>query len=483
MSLTRKVAANTAVQVGSRILQTIGALILLKLVSRYLGVQGVGELTTVFAYVGLIGVFADMGFFLILIREIARNPKDEQKLTNNVLTLRGIFGLVLFGIGFALVWLLSYGHDVKVAIGLYSLASFWSQIGTTVAAVFQSHYRIEKAAIGDIVRTALSLAVVAIAIQLDAGLIGVFVGYLVANFFGFAVQFLLMQSYVRFRPSFDLAIWKHILVEALPFGFIAILGFIYFKIDTVMLSLMKSSVDVGIYGPSYKIMEVMSALPAYFMSAVMPIYSRYIAAKDDRLANVFQRSFDVLVIVAVPIVIGTVIIAHALVPLLATPEFSSASTVLIFGIPATAATALQILMLTCLFLFANHAVGYLLIAGGYQREQIVPYIGITLFNILANYLVIPRYSYVGTSVTTVLTEILVFCVSLMLVRRHFQLRPQFGRLLKALVAGLVMGVVVYQVRDQVLVAILLGAGIYAGVLYAIKGITKDDIGLLLHKSA
>ncbi|MEK7184376.1 MAG: flippase [Patescibacteria group bacterium] len=482
MSLTRKVATSTIIQVISRILQTIGGLILLKMVAQYLGVAGIGELTTVFAYVGLVGIFADMGFFLILVREIAQSPKQETVLVNNVITLRSLFSLLLFLVGFAIVWLLSYSYEVKVAIGIYSLASFWPQIGTTIAAVFQSRYRIDKAAAGDILRTVASIAGVALAIRLDAGLVGVFVGYLVANVLGFLLQFALLQHYVRFRVSFDLAIWRRILVEALPFGLVAILGFVYLKIDTVLLSLMKSSVDVGIYGPSFKIMEVAAALPAYFMSAVMPIYSRYAATKDPRLVHIFQRSFDVLVIAAVPVVIGTILVAQALIPVLATDEFVVASTVLVFGMPATAATALSILIVTCLFLFANHSVGYLLIAGGYQRELIGPYLGIAIFNIVANLLLIPNYSYVGTSVTTVLTEVLVLITSLSLVHRHFGLQPVLDRLGKALLAGALMAIPVYLVREHILLAVGLGALSYGGVLYALKGITKDDIAPLFAKS-
>lgn len=482
MSLTRKVAYNTAAQVISRILQTIGGLILLKIVAKYLGVAGVGELTTVFAYVGLVSIFADMGFFLILVREIAKDPQREQELANNVITMRSLFGLALFLIGFAIVWLLSYGNDVKISIGIYSLASFWPIIGGTLAAVFQSHFRIDKAAIGDIVRTLGNLLGVLAAISLNTGLPGIFIGYLIGNFLGFLAQFFLVGRYIKFRPTFNLKIWRRLLIEALPMGFVTILGFIYFKIDTVMLSLMKTPTDVGIYSPAFKILEVMSALPAYFMSAVMPIYASYVANKDPRLKAAFQRSFDLLVIMALPIVVGAFVIAGGLVPLLTTNEFLNASTVAIFGIPATAATALRILVFTCLFLFANHALGYLLIAGGYQRKLIIPYIGFTVFNIVANLILIPKLSYVGASLTTVATEILVFSFSAYLVNKYFKLRPALGRFSRALIASLIMGFVIYSFRDLVFLAIFSGAIVYSLALYLLRGINKNDVWQLIKTS-
>lgn len=479
MSLTRKVAYNTLVQVFSRVIQTIGGLVLLKLAASYLGVHGIGELTTVFAYVGLVGIFADMGFFLILVREIARDPDNEQLLANNVITLRSIFGLILFAIGFAAVWFLSYSHDVKVGVGIYSLASFWPLIGGTLAAVFQSHFRIDKAALGDIVRTVGNLLGVIIAIKLNAGLQGIFIGYFLGNLFGFFTQFLQLGSYIRFRPSFDIIVWKRLLREALPMGFVTILGFIYFKIDTVMLSLMTAPTDVGIYGPSFKILEVISAFPAYFMSAVMPIYASYVASKDARLSHAFQRSFDLLMIVAVPIVIGSVLTSKALIPFLTTPEFISASTVNFLGQPATASTALSILVLTSLFLFANHAFGYLLIAGGYQRSLIAPYIGFMFFNIIANFLLIPRLSYIGASIVTVLTEILVISTSAYLVYRYFKFVPNFNRLARATLAGIVMAGLVYPFRDSIVLAIPIGVVSYPVALYLIGGINKTDIKDLL----
>lgn len=479
MSFTRKVALNTVVQVVSRIIQTIGGLVILKVLAVYLGVEGIGKLTTIFAYVGLFGILADMGLFLILVREVARQPKKERDIVNNIITLRALSGVLMFTVGFALVWFLKYTPDVKVGVGIYSAAMFWPLVGGTVAGVFQGHFRIDKAAIGDIVRTIISVFGVAIAARFNTGLSGVLVGYVIANAVGFLVQLLFLYQYVTFRPAFDIALWRRLVKEALPMGLVTILGFIYFKIDTVMLSLMKPSTDVGIYGPSFKILEVMGALPAYFMSAVMPIFSRYAATNDPRIKDAFQRAFDALFLAAAPIAVGTILTAPALVNFLTTSEFASASTVSLFGRPATGATALQILIITAIFLFTSHAFGYILVAAGHQKRLIAPYIFFTLFNVAVNFMVIPRFSYIGAAAATVATEIIVIGVTAYLVKRHLGLIPSFKRVRKIMLASLAMGAVVYFFKDNIASAAATGALTYLLVLYFLRGVSRDDITRLV----
>ena len=72
MSLTRRVAYNTVVQVVGKVLTTLISLVLIAALTRYLGVSGYGSYTTIFAYIQFFAVLADFGFFWFFLREISK---------------------------------------------------------------------------------------------------------------------------------------------------------------------------------------------------------------------------------------------------------------------------------------------------------------------------------------------------------------------------------------------------------------------------
>ena len=61
MSLTRGVAYNTTIQIVGKVITTIISLFIVAALTRYLGVAGFGQYTTIFAYTGFFGVLAVLG--------------------------------------------------------------------------------------------------------------------------------------------------------------------------------------------------------------------------------------------------------------------------------------------------------------------------------------------------------------------------------------------------------------------------------------
>ena len=75
-----------------------------------------------------------------------------------------------------------------------------------------------------------------------------------------AVLFL-VRKYIPLKPQFDFAYWKKFLREAAPLGISAIVVFAYFKMDTILLSVLKTNAEVGIYNAAYKVIENISFFP------------------------------------------------------------------------------------------------------------------------------------------------------------------------------------------------------------------------------
>lgn len=482
MSLTRKVALNTIVQIIGKVITTLMSLMLVAALTRYLGVAGYGQYTTIFAYTQFFAVLADFGFFWFLVREIAKTNTDHDKITNNVLTFRSLVAFLIFSLAFLIALFIPQYHDLRLGIGIIAAASFWMTLNGTYVGIFQNKLRMDKAALTDILGRTVILALVLFQIKTNASLNQILWVYFLGNLINFVSSAWLGKVYLHFRPSFDFIYWKKIFWECLPISVVTILGMIYFKIDTVILSLLKSSTDVGIYGPPYKVLEILLLVPAIFMGNVFPIITRYIDDQNERLAPAFQKAFDFLVLLAVPIVVGVIFTAPRIIHIVAGPDFMTAHTISpVMGIPATSALVLQILIVAVGISYLSHLFGYSVIAVGKQVKLIWPNLFLVFFNIGLNLILIPKFSYIGAGLVTVFTEVLVIILYWRVLRQYLKIKIHPGVLWKVILSAIILALVLkYLAFLNLWFLVPLGALVYGGSLWLVRGISKEMIKSLIN---
>jgi len=484
MSYTRKVAYNTIIQIIGKVITTLISLFLVAALTRYLGVSGYGQYTTIFAFTQFFAVFADFGFFWFLVREISkpalpagRPDADQGKIFNNVLTFRTLMALGIFAVSFLIGFVIPQYHDIRYGIGIIAAASFWMTLNGSYVGVFQSKLRMDKAALTEVLGRMVILGLVLFLISSGANLNQILWAYFGGNLVNFLFSVLLGRVYLHLRPAFDFSYWKKIFWGSLPIFIVSILGLIYFKVDTIMLSLLKTSEDVGIYGPPYKVVEILILFPAIFMGNVFPVVTNYIYSKDERLQSAFQKAFDFLVIAAVPIIVGIALTAPRIIKIVAGSQFTSAHTIgPVFGVAATSSFALQILILAVGISFLSHLYGYTIIALGKQTKMILPNLLFVIFNVGLNLLIIPKFSYIGAAATTVITEIAVVLTSWYVMHLYVDLEIRYKTLFKALLAGIILGLALYILKFLSLwILIPVGAFVYFVILWLLKGISREMV--------
>ena len=475
-------AYNTIVQIVGKVITTLISLVLVASLTRHLGVSGFGQYTTIFAYLAFFGVFADFGFFWIFVREIAKPDADIDKATSNILTLRTVVGIAVFGLATLIAIFVPQYDGFRLGIGITALASLFQALNSTYVGVFQNKLRMDKAAMTDVIGRAVILILTLYLIKQNYGLNLILWAYAIGNMINFFASAYLGKIYVHFRPTFDFKYWWELFRQAVPMGIVLVLGLIYFKIDSVMLSLMKTSTDIGIYGPPYKVLEIFQFLPAIFMGNVFPIMTRYILTKDERLQNVLQKAFDFLTILGWPLVVGTIFTATRIIRIVAGQEFVTAHTIPpVLGLPATSPTALQILVCAVGLSFISYMFGYLVIALGKQSKMIWPYVILVFFNVIANFILIPHYSYIGAAAVTVMTEILVLVFSWRVAHKYLEIKLSLVILWKVLFASVFLGVFLYFTADSlnIILLMVLAALVYGVALYAVGGINQEMFTSLL----
>lgn len=445
MSYTRKVAYSTIAQMVGKLIGTGVSVVTVALLFRYFGLDGIGQYTTVFAFVGFFAVLADFGLQWTLIRELTVD-KDKKKVFQNIFSFRLLTALILYALSFAVVWFFKYPYEVKLGVGIIALATFLSTMNSALVSVYINNFRLDITVSADVVGRAVTLGLIYLVVRAGGSFGAAMASYIGGNLITFLINLYILGNFVDFGMAFDFKYWRHVIRQAVPIGIVMIFGFIYYKIDSVLLSVLKSMTDVGIYGTAYKVLEILQTIPVMFLGAAFPLVTRYVTEKDERAQSAFQKSFDFLVLLAVPTVVTFFLLASPIISFIAGAkggEFVSESTVSLFGHAITSVTTMRILIISVGVNFISSLYIYMVISLGKQKDAIVPTMIFALFNVVLNLLLIPKYSYLGAAVSTLLTEFIVLGTYVWLTKRFIHLPIKLNTFFKLLGVGVLMAVLTW----------------------------------------
>ncbi len=470
MSNTSRIAHNTIVQVIGRGITAVLSVIILSTLGRYLGVEGYGQFNLIFAYLGLFGVVVDFGFFLLQVREISKKPDQEAHILGNVYGLKLALSVITFAAAY-FIGLFVYDDPVLtqgILLGIVSQASIsFMHLSTSH---FQAHLQMYKVAIVGVLARAAYVGAMFWGIQQDVGILGIIGLISLVNLLGFIVQHLMAEMTVKIRPRFNFDYWKMFIMEALPVGAVTVLSMLYFRIDTIMLGAFQDNYALGVYTAPYKIIEVILTVPVMFMSSVFPILTQALTQGNEHVQRIFSKAFDASWIVGVPIAAGMYAVATPIMTIIMGPEFAASGAVL------------QILIWVTALSFVGAVLNYTVIAAGRQSVLVIPYIVATLFNVLVNLYIIPRYSYIGASFVTVATELLVVLWVGYIVKTNLGLVPRGWVWIKAILGGAALITVISLVGSSNLILnIMMGAATYGIFMLLTGGITKSQVLRILPK--
>jgi O-antigen/teichoic acid export membrane protein len=460
-SVVRRVAWNTAAQaIGKAAVLAIGAASIV-ITTRYLGAAGYGQFALALAFVQMVGLLADLGLLTVVVREISRRPEETERLVGNALTLRLALSLGVIALAGLLSLAMPYTEQVRVAILIAGVPLLLGLANTAIVAVFQARLRMDRAAISDVAgRAAGFVALVAVA-ALDLGFYAVVATAGVGAFVTLVVTWRLSRPLVRVRPAASRPVWRSLLRAAIPVGAALAVTEVYFRADTLIVSLFEDYEEVGFYALAYRVIELLGMLPAIVMTSVFPLLSRYIRENRELARRTLDASADLFAALGVPLAAGGLVVAPQLVRLIGGDDFEGA------------ADTLRILLFAGALAFVSGLFGMTLIAGDRQRSAMRLAIAALAFNVPLNFALVPSLGIDAAAAVAVASELLLVVGGALLVRRDLGLAPRVRVLWRALAAAAAMAGVLALVDDWSLALLVpLGAALYAAGLWALGGIDR-----------
>jgi O-antigen/teichoic acid export membrane protein len=290
--------------------------------------------------------------------------------------------------------------------------------------------------------------------------------YLIANAVNF-IYVLITYAWKFYLPNIevDLGFWKPTIREALPLSITSIFAIIVFRVDTVILSIIKGVEAVGFYNAAYRLMEALIFFPQVYTIAIFPVFSTLYVSSKKPLKTAYLKSFKYLTILSLPIAVGTTLLAQPIILLL----FKTAY------IPSI--LALQIVVWVLPFIFVNYIQGSLLTAMNRQITVLKITAASLALCVVLNLVLIPIYSFLGAAFVTVITEVFSVSLSFYVLSKLIAKVKVHEVVFKPAIACLAMALFILLVPTNLFVVIIISIIIYFAVLIALQGFTSDDYDL------
>lgn len=480
MSLSKKIAKNTLIQIIGKVVSTALGLFSLGLITRYLGQSGYGDYTTVINFLTIFAVLADFGLTLVTVQMISGVQKGEKenKILNNLFTFRLVTIVLFLALSPIILYFMPYSGAIKIGILITAPFFIFPALTQIIVGLLQKRLKMGKAVIAEVSSRVVLIIGVALAWYFETGLNGILVATLASGASSFIIHYLLARDLAKFKLSWDFDFWKKILKQSWPLAITIVLNLLYLRTDIIFLSLYKSSSEVGIYGAAYRVIDVLTTIPFMFAGLILPILTMaWIEKKKDYFKKTLQRSFDFMIIVALPLLVGGVMLAKPIMLAVAGEEFIASGKILALLIVAVA------------FIFAGTIFSHAVIAIDKQKKLIGFYIFTSITALLGYITLIPLYSSVGAAIVTIYSEAIIAIFSAYCVYKYTKYLPNIKIVLKSIIASFIMGLFLYFYPEQLSagflnigIVITLGAIVYGLFLFILGGISMDDIKLLFKKT-
>ncbi|NWG19108.1 MAG: oligosaccharide flippase family protein [Chloroflexi bacterium] len=426
---------------------------------RVLGEAGFGQYSAVLAFVGLFGVFFEIGLAQYVQRTIAQDPARTQALFWNLVVLRLILAIAgmaaITGLSLVLRHEPAMTFGVALFTGTFVLAAFLMPLITVLTA----NERLDLVSVMEVGAQLVTIVTGVLLLHSGAGFLGLlYVGFITMPLqIVMAVWAIRRYGYGPLHFRIEPASWRPFIRASLPFGVTSLALTFNFNADTVILNLFHSNAEIGWYNAAYGLVFSLVSVAGGFLTAITPSFSREHVSDPERVRSWTRASVRWMMLLALPAAMGVSLLASQAIQLLYGQAFAPSGPVLAvigWDIP---------LLLFCAFC------GNVTAAVGLEHPAARIYLFSAALNVVLNLLLIPMYGKMAAASITIVTDVVMAGQFFFLLANHMQLGQIRGYLLRVAGAtGFMGGAVWLAVSLPLAVPIAIGVVVYGVLALAMR---------------
>lgn len=419
----KSIAFNYILNLIKTTLSILFPLISYPYVSRILSVDGLGAINFSTSFINYFLLIATFGINIYAVREGAKY-RDNKKLLGKFVTEMLLISICTAILSFFLLFfslLLPALSEYRALILIFSITIVFNVVG--MEWFFQLMEDYQYITLRAIVFQILSLISLFIFVK-DRNDIYVYALITVTANAG-------SQMLNLFRLTKEVEIFKYKGYNIIPYFkpmfliFLTLLSMnAYRYLDVTFLGFLKNDLSVGYYSLSTKIINVIISMVSSVTVILTPRLAYHYKNKEfNKFFKIAYGSFDFILLLAIPIVVGVFSFSPVLVDFLGGSNF----------VPSV--VTVRILSLTILFSNLNALlITPILTVMNQEKTVLKIFIFAVIFNIVTNMILIPIMDFNGSAIVTVLTEAIICILSVLSVRNVFVIKKLFKNIFQYLVA-------------------------------------------------
>ena len=258
------------------------------------------------------------------------------------------------------------------------------------------------------------------------------------------------------KPHFDVVHAKEHLKPVILLFLPQIAISLYVTLDRTMLGALSSTKDVGIYDQALKIINILLTIVTSLGSVMLPRVSSLLSSGDYKAVNkMHEMSFLIYNLIIFPIIAGMLIVNKDFVNFFLGKDFQEAR------------VAIDIMIARMFFIGWTNIMGIqILIPHNKNREFMLSTTIPAFVSVGLNLLLIPSLGFIGASITSVLTEALVWVIQYYYTRSYLKEVPILSSMLKIILSSSLMYIILLLLQPLLKFSSVVNVGIY-GILGAV----------------
>jgi O-antigen/teichoic acid export membrane protein len=482
MGIVRSVAKNSLAMGLVQIIGQISTLVLAVFLSRNLGADYTSY-TSAFSVATVLFILADFGLGFQMVVEVAPAKHLAPRYLTNTLLLRAALSAVALAATAVFVLVEGLPAEVAYAYLIIALSTVFNWFAQTFASMFTAfermHYVLMTSLVERLFTVSLSILLVLAGLGLGAVVLVVLAGSLLNLVLSYLVCARLI---VRPAPSLDIAGTKAQFKDALTYAInsaltsslYALNGFLVLTMVMGMYGLDAGELANTEFSVAFNLVVSLIAIPTVFRMALLPTISRLYHSSMDLAKLTQQKVMKYMFALGLPLTVGGFILSDKIIALFF-PNY-----------PASAAVFRVLIPVIAIAFFGTGMTSVLASAKLMRLNTISTVIGAAV-NLLLCIALIPLTGAAGAAFAFTVSTFATNLISLYYLEKRIFKVDLADIVVRPMMAAVGMAAVLLLIpQADFFVSLVVGAGTYFILLFAVKTFGRDDTDIfkkVLNKGA
>jgi O-antigen/teichoic acid export membrane protein len=460
-------ARGGGLRVAGYLVGTLVGVVAVSLLFRHLGVVATGQYVTALSLVAIVAAVSDLGLTAVGVRELSRRSPDERwplarQLLGLRITLTTLGSLVIV----AIAWFV-YSPMLAAGVALACVGLLLQVTQDNFALPLLVGLRLGWVAALEFARLLLTTVLIIVLVLAGATLVPFLGVSIPVGAVVLLATVLLVRGTRSLKPAFSFSRWRAFIGPMLPYSAAVAASLLYFRVSILLVSVLGSAHELGYFSASFRIIEVLTAVPGLLVASALPIFAHSASRDHDRLGYALGRVFEVALIVGGWVAVSIAVGAPLAIAIVGGPKFKPAVPVL-----AVQGVALGAMFVT--LVWANGLLGL-----GVYRVILAINIGGLLFTAALVAPLVLADGAQGAAIGTAIGEIVAALANcLAAIHRRPQLRPSL-RIVPGVALAAALGLAPLAMTGiPVIARLVISTALFAGALLVTRAYPPELIELL-----